>query len=202
MTTTPVSICSNALLMVGDRPISSFTEANSDRARLVANLWESTRDYVLRKHPWNCATKRVVLSPESTAPAFDYAYQFLLPGDWLRTLSVGYPGERECFKMEGGKILMDSNVCRLRYIWRNDNPATWDATLIFAMTRVMAALVAYPITQSGTTEQLIEVTLREVLREARAIDGQEDINDALDDSPLMDARTSYGNFGVSRYREP
>ena len=35
--TTPVTICSNALLMLGDNPIADFEEDN-DRARLAANL--------------------------------------------------------------------------------------------------------------------------------------------------------------------
>ena len=36
-----VSICSNALLLLGDRPISSFSE-NNDRTRLVANIYDYT----------------------------------------------------------------------------------------------------------------------------------------------------------------
>lgn len=201
--TTPVSICSNALLMLGDNPISSFStgsDAESDRARLAANTWPTARDYVLRRHPWNCAIRRVVLSPDVGAPAFDYAYQYELPSDWLRTLSVGYEGERPQYRQEGRKLLMHESVCRLKYLFRNENPATWDASLVFAMTRVMRAIFAYPIAQSGTLEQLIEQELQLTLREARAIDGQEDEPDALDDSPLMDARRSYGAFGVSRYR--
>ena len=205
MSATPVSICSNALLMLGDNPIASFDE-EGDRARLASNLWDSARDYVLRRHPWNCAIKRVILSPDTTPPAFDYGYQFTLPADWLRTLSVGFEGERPDYKMEasdaGNKLLMQSNVCRLRYIFRNEVPATWDVSLVFVMTRVMRGLFAYPITQSGSLEQLIEQVLREALREAKAIDGSEDEPAAMDDSPLMDARRSYGSFGVSQYREP
>ena len=46
-----VSICSNALLLLGDKPIDSF-DINNDRTRLVANLYTSKRDKVLRAHPW------------------------------------------------------------------------------------------------------------------------------------------------------
>lgn len=198
MSVSPVSICSNALLMLGDNPIADFNEG-TDRARLASNTWPTARDYVLRRHPWNCAVKRVVLAPDDTAPAFDYACQFTLPSDWLRTLSIGEEGDRPRFKMEGGKILMDDNVCRLRYLWRNDNPATWDAMLVMGMTRVMRAIFAYPITQSGSLEQLMEAELRDVLREARAVDGTEDEPEAMDDSPLMAARFM-GRTGYNRYR--
>src|SRR3546814_19099578 len=73
--TTEVSICSNALLRLGADPINSFDEAdnfgsNIERARLCANLWPNVRRQVIRSHPWNCATTRVVLSPDAAAPAF------------------------------------------------------------------------------------------------------------------------------------
>lgn len=196
--TTPVAICSNALLMLGDNPIADFEE-DSDAARLASNLWPTARDYVLRRHPWNCATKRVALSPDTTAPAFDFNYQFTLPGDFLRVLSIGQEGERPRYKVEGRKILMDENACLLRYIWRNENPASWDAMLIMGMTMVMRGLFAYPVTQSGTLEQVIEQELKDILRQARAVDGQEDDPEAMDDSPLYAARF-IGGGGASRYR--
>lgn len=199
MSTTPVSICSNALLMLGDAPISSFTE-DTDRARLASNLWDTLRDAVLRRHPWNCAIKRVVLAPDVTAPAFDYSTQFTLPSDCLRVLSVGQEGERPQYKLEGRKILMTgATACNLRYVFRNDNPATWDAMLIEAMTMVMRAVFSYPITQSGSMEQLVENTLREYLRQARTVDGQEDEPEAFDESPLLAARF-IGSGSASRYR--
>lgn len=196
--TTPVTICSNALLMLGDNPIADFDEDN-DRARLASNLWPIARDAMLRRHVWNCAIKRVILAPLVTAPAFDYGYQFQLPGDWLRTLSIGEEGERPRYRIEGRVILMDENACRLRYVFRNENPATWDALLVECMTMVMRRLFAYPISQSGSLEQAIAGYVREALREARAVDGMEDEPEALDDSPLLAARF-IGASGASRYR--
>lgn len=185
--TTPVSICSNALLMLGDNPISSFTEDN-DRARLAANLWDSARDYVLRSHPWNCAIKRVALPPLASAPAFEWSYAFQLPGECLRVLSVGRDGERPSYKVEGRTVLMNESSCLLRYVFQNTNPATWDAMLVWAMTSVMRSIFAYGISQSGSLEQLVAGVMKEVLKQARAADGSEDENEALDDAPLLTAR--------------
>lgn len=200
MSATPVSICSNALLMLGDKPISSF-EDGTDRSRLAANLWGSLRDYVLRRHPWNCATKRVVLAPDVTPPAFEFSAQFSLPSDFLRVQSVGLLGEKPRYKIEGRKILMDGTICSLIYTFRNEVPATWDAMLIHAMTQVMRAVFAYPITQSGSMEQLAESVLDPILRQARSVDGQEDPNDALDDAPLYAARF-IGGSGYNPFRGP
>jgi hypothetical protein len=65
---TDVSICSNALLRLGAAPINSFEEAdelgsNIQQVRLAGNLWPTVRKAILRAHPWNCATTRVLLSP-------------------------------------------------------------------------------------------------------------------------------------------
>ena len=195
---TAVSICSNALLMLGDNPINSFTES-SDRAKLAANLWPDLRDYVLRSHPWNCAVKRVVLSPQTDGPAFGFNYQFLLPSDWLRTLQVGEDGEMPGYRIESRALLMDEQTCKLRYIWRNDNPATWDSLLVHAMTMVMKAAFAYPITQAGSIEQLAQGILQPILKQARAVDGQEDDVEYLDDSPLY-AAGFIGGGSWSPYR--
>ncbi len=187
MSISAATICSNALMMLGDNAIASLTE-DSDRARLANALWEPVRDMVLRGHPWNCAVKRVSLGPDATAPAFDYTHAFTLPSDWLRTLSVGEEGERPEYRIESGKVLMRQNVCLLRYIWRNDQPATWDSMLVWAMTSCMRSVFAYGITQSTSLEQLVEQVLRDVLRQARAVDGVEEPPQAMDDSPLVSAR--------------
>lgn len=184
MSVSAVSICSNALLLLGDKPIDSF-EVNNDRTRLVANLYAQKRDMVLRAHPWNCAVKRVVLSPDTAAPAYDWAYQFNLPGDWLRTLSVGQDDAPDDYVIEGRRILMDSNICRLRYIFRNEEEASWDVTLINAMTQVMVAALTYPITKSTSKQATEEEIVKRVLKEARAIDGQESPPETLGDFPLL-----------------
>jgi hypothetical protein len=187
MAATPVSICSNALLMLGAQPINSFTES-TDRARAASNLWPSVRDYVLRRHPWNCATKRVVLAPDTESPAFDWAFQYTLPSDYLRTLSVGESGIEIEFMIESGKLLCDDNPALLRYIWRNENPGSWDDMLVWGMTVSMKAVLAYPITKSTSLEQVVEVALKDVLRQARAVDGQDGTPQTLGDSPLLAAR--------------
>lgn len=181
---TAVSICSNALLLLGDKPIDSFA-VNNDRTRLVANLYPQKRDRVLRAHPWNCAVKRVILSPDTAQPAYGWKYQFQLPGDWLRTLNIGAEDLPDDFTTEGRMILSNTSECKLRYIFRNDIESTWDALLIDAMTQVMVAALTYPITKSTTKQATEEEIVRRVLKEARAIDGQEGTPESLGDFPLL-----------------
>jgi len=191
-----VSICSNASLLLGGKSIASMEEDN-DRTELAANLYESVRDMTLRSHPWNCATKRVVLAPDVTAPAFDYTAAFTLPADWLRTLQVGQDGYEVDYRMESGQILCSGTSLALRYIWRNDVESTWDTMLVWAVTLAMAAHMAYPITMSAAKEELAIKKLIDFLKQARAVDGQDDPPQTLGDFPLLSAR--FGGGGSDRF---
>ncbi len=192
MVASVVSICSNASLMLGGKPINDLAEAN-DRTRLASNLFEPVRNYVLRRHPWNCATKRVTLSPDVVnLGGQDWDNTFTLPSDFMKVQQVGELGCETPHKIESGKILCDDNPCYLVYTWRNEVPATWDDMLVWAMTMSMKAVMAYPITQSASLDQVVESVLRDVLKQARAVDGQDDPPVELGDSPLVNARFGPG----------
>lgn len=167
-----VQICSNGLLLLGSRPISSFND-DGDPATLCANLWPTVRDAVLRSHPWNCAMKRVALSPNQTGPAFDWTYAFQLPGDVLRVWTVGRDDEAPEWAIEDGNVVMDEAICYMRYIRQLTDVSKYDSLLTLAMTSGMKAVLAYPITKSQS-QQDAAIKLHEFhLRMARTVDGME-----------------------------
>lgn len=184
---TSVSICSNALLMLGAQTINDLNE-DTDRARLAANLYPQVRDEMLRAHPWNCAIKRVILSPDVEMPAFGYTYQFTLPSDWIRTISVGDYVEEIDFRSEGRRILADTDTLKLRYVFHNKNEGTWDAGFVETMQLAMAARMAYAITQSASLEELRVRELKMAMKRARAADGQDDPPDTFGDFRLLASR--------------
>lgn len=194
MTTTAVAICSNALLRLGAHPISSFDEgdpqgSNIEHVRLASNLWTTVRRAVLRSATWNCAIKRVVLSPDADAPAFGYRYQFLRPSDWLRTITLGHDDrDRHCYRMEGLRFLSNETALPLVYLFDNDNPATWDSALIGAMEAAMSQAMAYPVTNSTSLRAELADELQRVLAQARNVDAQDDPAETFGDFPLLQSR--------------
>jgi hypothetical protein len=185
--TSSVSICSNALIRLGDKPISSFQDP-TQRAQNCSILYPEMRDAVLRKHPWNSATKRVVLAPLADAPAFDYPYQFQLPDDWLKTIQVGRLHVPLPYTVEANRILTFVNALPLVYIFRNTVEQTWESTLVDVMTAAMTAVLAYPITQSSSMMQAKTAEFVAALKEAKAINGQDDDEETLGDFPLLAGR--------------
>ncbi|WP_207238091.1 MULTISPECIES: hypothetical protein [unclassified Pseudomonas] len=184
---TGVSICSNALLMLGAQTINDFNEP-VDRAKLAANLYPTIRDDLLRAHPWNCTIKRALLAPDATPPAFGYDNQFELPADFLRVLEVGQNGCQIDYLVEGRSILADATSLELRYVYLNEIENTWDASLVGLLTLAMASAMAYPITQSSALQAAFEQKLAMAKKVARAVDGQEDPPQTLGDERLYASR--------------
>lgn len=184
-----VSICSNALLMLGAQTINSLDDS-SDRARQCANLYPMVRDYVLSSHPWHACTKRVTLNPDTDTPAFDWSMQYTLPADFLHILQVGEDGAENDYQLESGKLLCDTTPLYLRYIWRNEVVSTYTPLLVSAITMAMRQVLAYPITQSASLEQLVDQAIEPILRRARAIDSQDQPPQTLGDFRLLNSRFS------------
>ena len=175
--------------MLGAKPINSFDD-RTDQARLVANLYASVRDDVLRLHPWNCATKRVILAPLAAAPAFDFTYQFQLPGDWLRTLQVGYKRCPLSYRSEGRKVLADVSALPLVYCWRNEDESSWSTNLIHVMELAIAAKVAYAVTSSASVRDSQRDEYMRELKVAKAIDGQDDPPEEFVEGSFIESRFS------------
>lgn len=186
MAASPVEIASNALLFLGAKPINSFSE-DSDFAGLAGALWPSTRDDVFRAHPWNCNIKRVLLSPLVSAPVYEFGYAFQLPSDCLRVLSVGDRNFTN-YRLEGRTILMGESSCYLRYVFRNEDATTYDASLTMALQYAMASRMAYAVTKSSGTQQTMEAQYRDYAKSARAVDGLEDVPDSSYDTALIGVR--------------
>lgn len=185
--TSSVSICSNALVMLGGKPFSSFDEPK-DHVRTAANLYPSVRDTLLRAHPWNCAIKRLILAPLDTAPPFDFTNQFQLPGDWLRTIQVGRKGETIPYRSEGRRLLASVTVLPLVYVFRNEVEATWSTNLIHVMELAMAAKMAYSVTASASLRDSQRDEYMRELKFAKAIDGQDDPPEEFAEGTFLESR--------------
>lgn len=185
--TSSVSICSNALVLLGGAPFSSFDEPKP-HVRVAANLYPSVRDDVLRLHSWNCATDRVILAPMANAPAFDFAYQFQLPGDWLRTLQVGQKGDPLEYRMERQRILANVTALPLVYCFRNLVEDTWSTNLIHVMELAMAAKMAYAVTSSSSVRDSYRDEFARELKAAKAIDGQDDPPEEFSAGSFLESR--------------
>jgi hypothetical protein len=188
-----VAIANSALTKLGAQIITDLTE-DSKEARLCSARIYEVRDIVLRMHPWNFATKRVILAPVTENPAFGYNFQFNLPDDWLRTLQV-YP-ESEDYKMEGGKILANVDTIELVYTYRVANPALIDSLCAEVIACYLAYDISYALIQTGQVQEQLYSLYQEKLRQAKSIDAKEDPARELEANLFLESRYIYPGGGL------
>lgn len=77
---TSLSICSDALIMLGANALSSFSEGTT-AATVADRLYDDIRTTVLTSYPWAWTLKKVQLAQVVTAPINEWTYAYQLPTD-------------------------------------------------------------------------------------------------------------------------
>jgi hypothetical protein len=169
-----VDICNLALNKIGQNTIISLTE-DSKAARICNLFYADTRDSLLRQHPWNFAVKRVELAKLTTTPVFGFDNEFQLPSDCLRVMYTNLQFPQDKFRIEGKKLLADSDSIKVEYISRVEDTTQFDALFVDALWMSLAARISYNISDNNTLVNFLDNKVKEVIRHAKSIDGQEGI---------------------------
>lgn len=109
---TALSICSDALIMLGARPISSFDEG-TDEASVADRLYPDIRDQALVMYPWSFSFKKTQIARLITTPTNEFRYEYQLPGDRLAAPRAVYDNNatgsypRNEYRIMGDKLLTD-----------------------------------------------------------------------------------------------
>ena len=167
-----VDLCNSALNMIGASNITSFTE-DSKAARLCNQRYDFIRDKVFRSHNWNCLLTRVVLTPDATAPTFEFANQFTLPTDPFCLRPMNLDASSIVYNVEGRKILTDESTINLIYVARVLDVNTYDVALMETISMSLAADFAYPLTNSVSLGQAMQAKYDTTVSEARFMDAVE-----------------------------
>ena len=112
MATSAVNIASNALVLIGDSPISALNESP------VANaLYDQSYKSLLSIHRWRFATKKAQLAQLATAPQNEFSYQYQLPADLIYLIK---PLNRQDYEIYGDKFYTNSSSVDIDYIFHVD----------------------------------------------------------------------------------
>jgi len=140
-------IMNSALVLLGQRAATSPTE-QTKASQFANDRYETVRDSVLARGSWNSATTRAKLSKLSTSPAFGFANQFVIPGDFLRFLRfnendpLNIPHRIEAVSDGQGAatrvLLTDNTEAHIVYIFRLTEVAAMDELLKYAISARLA----------------------------------------------------------------
>jgi len=117
---TGVTICSDALLMLGAKAITSFNDG-TDESSVCDRLYPDIRDSTLVMYPWTFNTKKIQLAQLLTAPGSVRRYAYQLPGDRLgnplavyASANVGSPVQKD-WEIQGDQLLTNLPAVYIDY---------------------------------------------------------------------------------------
>jgi hypothetical protein len=180
---TDISMCSNALLLIGHGTISSFTEGGAG-ALVASNLYQSSYENLLSLHRWRFASGKVNLSRLTATPINDFKYAYQLPADYMVANRVIPQSDYEIF---GDKIYSDQQSLALDYIFK---PAETSLPAYFVklMEMYLASQFAVPVTDNSAKGQLYAQFYEAQMRQAKFADASSRPPDAVADNPFWAAR--------------
>ena len=116
-------ICNAALGLVGAATIGNYDDA-ADRSRSA----QACRFYfpillqcVLESFPWKCVATPATLTTTAAEPAFEYAYAYVLPADWVRMIGMDHPSRK--YRVYGRLLHTNASPAYISYV-----PLEMDAT--------------------------------------------------------------------------
>lgn len=178
-------ICNLALTSLGTETISALDDG-TEMADLCSLWWPQIRDIVLGAKEWHACTKRCELSRDdgSTLTIDDWEYIYDLPDDddCIRVLAVcdedGHPLDWRLENLPtddtAPKILCNADEAYCKYIFRNNDPATYSAGLRQALVIRLAAEIAPRVKGSKRSrDELMQEYWKMVLPEAEADNGRQ-----------------------------
>jgi hypothetical protein len=192
-----ISIASNALILIGDEPISSFAEPGAG-ATAATNLYQGTYGRVLAMHPWTFALKEIVLSRLSQEPdkAVNFRYAYRLPADHIRTWAM-FPLNTE-YVVVGDLVYSNENRLYLRYVFQVEE-SELPPHFIKALEYALATDFAQLITENTSKSDFYESKFKSQVAAAMTIDSQGHPQQPIISSPFTEVRAggysgSWGGF--------
>ena len=193
---TAIDIASNALILIGDEPISSFDESGAG-AKATANLYEQTRDTLLAEHPWTFAMKsqRLNLLSQEVDSLRYYKYAFQIPTDLIRLWSLYPVGQN--YEIQENILYCNQKELLANYVF-SVNESKFPPHFVKALEYRLASEIAISVTEDvSVSEVILSKYIAQIVR-AKNIDSQGKPQVSIIDQPFVQARLGgYGTgFGV------
>lgn len=186
-----IDIASNALLLIGDNPISSFNDEGAG-AQVAANLYPETKKRLLSEHPWSFALKQQRLNKLSQKPDVltHFKNAFQLPTDLIRIWNIQSHSD---YILIGNLLYSNENEVLATYVYNVDEvnlPPHFTKSLEYAL----ASDFAISVTEDNSMSQIMSQKAEMFTAKAMAIDSQGRPQSAIADSPIINARFSGSRF--------
>lgn len=164
-----------ALDHLGEEAIMGETD-NRPAVKFMNRWYEHARNALLETAYWRFARKRASLSAAASEPAFEWAYSYTLPSDFLKLIpptADGYlDGPILSYDIEGQNILTNSAAPLLiRYIAQITDPTKFTTLFTEALALFLALRGASKITGKQGYREALSKDFDRALLNAQVADG-------------------------------
>lgn len=198
-----------ALDIIDEQAITSagLADPSTTTEELAARHKDVVRRKVLRKHPWNFATKRALLTALAVdVPFGDWDNWYNLPSDFIRFAGIGeFLTQSAYHQIEDNKILikeagfdLSNGALPLRYVYDHSDFPKWDPLAFGCYVLELAMSFSGKITGKNSYRKDIESELSRAYPEAFAVDGQDVPPKKVSRSRILDRRRGAGTVGYGR----
>jgi hypothetical protein len=199
---TDLSVCSDALILMGASPISSFTEG-TDAAQACDRLYPDLRDTLLSTYHWTWNVKKVQLSQLSTPPLNEFEHAYQLPGDMLSGVLALFDSSenheypiRYGWEIYGDQLFTDLDEVYIDYqssINESKMPPYFINVLKYAMAAELSVVITDQIAKADYYRAVAYGTPGEngrggLMRQAMNIDSRGRLSPVIEDYSLIDVR--------------
>jgi len=179
MAVTKLALYNNALITLGQRVLSSESEAREPRYVLDA-IWNmGAVDYCLELVKPRFATRTSKLTSSTASSQHDLDNVYSLPSDYIATVGVYSDAEltQEItrFIVEGSTLACDYATVYLRHVYSGASYATWPASFAQVVSAYLASRAAVKI--DPTKLEAATVTFTEATKAAIALEEERESKD-------------------------
>jgi hypothetical protein len=178
-------VLNDALSEVGAGFISDPNEP-SEQARRARFLFPRVFRAELRRNAWSFALKRDLLAATGNTPAFQFAYEYQLPVDFIRlwtigdgynemVLDVGNSSDVSPYAIENRHILTNIGApLPIRYVFDvSEDVNSWDSLFRDVIAIRLAMKLVPALSKSDSKFQLLAAEYKQAIKDAKRVNAIE-----------------------------
>lgn len=205
---TNISICNQALNLLGSDTISSFTDDSNDASTICNNIYDTVKRQTLAMYPWSFALTKTQLARSSATPVNEWSYQYDIPSSAVAaaplqvynsssTRVLPIQNYEILYTTSGPTIATNEENIYIDYVTSDLSEGLMPSYFVQLLVYMMAWHLAEPVTDQITKADYwkkvavgteIENGRGGYFRQASNVDGRGKPNYAIVDFPLTDVR--------------
>lgn len=179
---TEISIVSNALILIGAEPITSY-EDSGDPGIVGKSLFHGAYHELLQSYDWDFARKVVSLSRLAGETLSGYSAKYQLPSDMLRMIDA----DSASYDILGSELHTNASTVQIEYV-ADVNVESAPIYFTNALEYTLAAKLAVPLTGDLNKSDYYSKIAISAQRKARHNDARQTPNLAIQSKPFLEAR--------------